>query len=331
MGFKKVASDSWKFITGHKWWFIGSAATLTIAGVLLTGLAFPGWMLKKNEQPQEPVKPTTSIEIVIDRETGELVALQGTGNEKYINEANRNEVVSYFLSNEKNVETGLDESYASMYVTYTYEKTLGEGDAAQKVKMSTTKELKLLLNEEQVNALNVATSEEVPTLVCGYFTAEDAPIVCVNEPIGMNIDDDSYYALCESIKEEIAKSDEYVGFDEENTTVVVTDVFNSVGSEADGTSPSLNIAGYVVNGENKKYFNFVNPYSTLVEYKEDRKELNELVDGASIIDCGFTLMGASDAELLMTSTGVNGETKTKTGVMVVSRVQKEETITEPTK
>ena len=306
MSFKTKVKDAWtntvNWFRGHK--VAGTCILASTAVVITAAIVLPIVLINRGGEEQPIVPPTgdiPAINEVISDKMNSVLEDQGTGNEEIYNEDNRDTAVQYIVSTEKNMETGVDEAIATLFVTYNYETTLGEGEDAEQIMNSSTVAFRYRLTEEQVNAINGGlTGEELTKLIEeGFATAEN--IEFVRNPAGREMDDQDDYTLREGIKNSLlSRTEEYVGYTE-NADITIIACHN------DDVNCTYNLIGIISEGANTEYFKISKAYSTREELEQIRNEdIMNVCLGQKMEDKGFTVSPKADATSEIVVVEING-------------------------
>ena len=309
MSFKTKIKNGWNNTVN---WFKGHkvAGTSIIAGALavitVTTVGIVHLVKFNKEEPlpeQPPVIEIAGVNEVIKDKMEDVLVEQGTGNgnEEIFNEDNRDTAVQYVISTERNMETGVDESIATLYVTYNYETIFGEGEEAYTIMNSSTVAFRYRLTQEQVDAINGGlVGEDLTKLIEeGFATAEN--IEFVRNPSGREMDDDDDYTLREGIKKSLlSRTEEYVGYTE-NADITIISCHN------DDVNCTYNLIGIISEGANTEYFKISKSYSTRAELEQIRNvDIFNVCTGQSMEDKGFTVTPKAEAASEVVVNEING-------------------------
>ena len=282
---------------------IGVVGTVTV--VIAAGITLAIVLNQPEEQPVVPpvAEETIEIEGVIKDKIDDVLGLEGTGNESILNEDTRDTAVQYIISTEMNPETLEEASYATLFVTYNYDTTFGEGEEAETIKNTQTVGLRYKLTEEQVASINSGlTGEDLTKLIQeGFAATPKENIEFIKNPAGRELDDEDDYTLREGIKKSLlARTEEYVGYTE-NADITILAFQN------DDENCSYNIIGVISEGANIEYFKFTKGYSSREELDQIRHEdIMNVCTGQSMEDKGFAVTTKSDASSEIVVVEING-------------------------
>lgn len=307
-GFTKMSnavSNKWKSMSRkQKGVTIGVAGTAFVGVITITTLAIIFGLQKEPELPVPPVaEETIEINGVIKDKMEEVLDLEGTGNQEIMNEDTRDTAVQYVISTERDMETGLEHSYATLFVTYNYDTTYGDGEDQEVIKNCSTVAFRYKLTEEQIATINAGINGEDLTKLVeeGFASTPKENIEFIKNPTGRHMDDEDEYTLKEGIKKSLlSRTEEYVGYTE-NADITILAFHN------DDENCEYNIVGVISEGANTEYFKISKGYSTRDELEQIRNEdIMNVCTGQSMEDKGFIVTPKTDASSEVVVVEING-------------------------